>query len=269
MVRMGRTGTKERITPTRGTFVGRIAATPAWGDGQIGAGMDELLSRIEDKIEGVASFYRRVPGAILTEDDLKCFLFSRLLEVDELRTPRPTLSPGVLGTMVHTEVSWLDEDGRLSKKPDITILHPKDLSIFQDPRESNIFDRGQPRIALSKGFRFSGKAIIFEVKFIRGKRGVIQPHLKAVRKDLQKVTGLFDQLARIGAEDELFCYFVIFSRVDRLAAGFAELKREIEQHPRCRVIFGTAGVTWPAKRQGVRIARDRRGATAGSPPSPA
>jgi hypothetical protein len=95
--------------------------------------MDHLHSRIHAGIRQLANDYRNAPGTILTEDDLKCLLVSRLLEIPELRRPKPTAD--LRGTMVHTEVSWFDENGKLGIKPDITILDPRGLSIFRALRE--------------------------------------------------------------------------------------------------------------------------------------
>ena len=66
--------------------------------------MDHLRAEIETKIRRIAADYRSVPGAILTEDDLKCLLVSRLLEIPELRSPQTT-ADHVMGTWVHTEVT--------------------------------------------------------------------------------------------------------------------------------------------------------------------
>jgi hypothetical protein len=200
--------------------------------------MDHLHSRIHAGIRQLANDYRNAPGTILTEDDLKCLLVSRLLEIPELRRPKPTADLQVRGTMVHTEVSWFDENGKLGIKPDITILDPRGLSIFRALRE------GYP--LPSKQFNFVGSSIIFELKFIRNKTGVTKESVRKVRKDLNKVFRLFDRLSQQEAADELYCFFVIFSKVDRRVPEFDELINQAPPYPRCRIIFETAGVHWPA-----------------------
>ncbi len=198
--------------------------------------MDHLHSEIEARIRRLADDYRRAPGTILTEDDLKCLLVSRFLEIPQLR--RPWRTPDrVLGTMVHSEVSWFDENGHLRIKPDITILDPRALSIFHNLR------RGFP--LPRKGFNFAGNSIIFELKFIRNKEGVTQSSLREVRRDLDKIFRLFDKLSHDDAANKLYCYFVIFSKVARRVPEFDELINQGPQHPRCRIIFETAGVLWP------------------------
>ena len=203
--------------------------------------MDHIRPEIEAKIKQLADDYRSAPGTILTEDDLKCLLVSRFLEIPELRRPRLTADAQVLGSMVHAEVSWFDENRQLRIKPDITILDPKALSVFRNlGREVRL-----PR----KGFSFTDNSIIFELKFIRDRRGVTQASVSKIRRDLAKVDRLFDKLARDGEADELFCYFVIFSKIARRVSEFDELIKLVNhgtQHPRCLIIFETAGVNWPA-----------------------
>ena len=200
--------------------------------------MDHLHSKINATIERLARDYRDAPGIILTEDDLKCLLVSRLLEIPELRCPRRTADHQVFGTMVHTEVSWFDENGELRIKPDITILNPRKLSIFHNLR------RGLP--LPRKGFNFAGSSIIFELKFIRGRAGVTRACLRDIEGDLAKVLRLFDRLSLHDIENELYCFFVIFSKVDRYVPEFAELINQARSYRRCRIIFETAGVHWPA-----------------------
>jgi hypothetical protein len=198
--------------------------------------MDHLRPAIENKIQRLAADYRRVPGSILTEDDLQCLLVRRLLEIPELRHTRPTLD-GMLGTMVHTEVSWFDENHQLRIKPDVTILDPQELSMFHALRHGYPLPR--------KGFNFAGSSIIFELKFVRNKLGISRACTRTVRDDIGKIIRLFERLAHQGAGHELFCYFVIFSKVAQRVPEFDELIAQGPQHPRCRIIFETAGVTWP------------------------
>ncbi|MGO9272070.1 MAG: hypothetical protein ACLQOO_17700 [Terriglobia bacterium] len=208
--------------------------------------MDELRPQIERIIGRLEDDYRRAPGTILTEGDLKCVLFSRLAAELSREHEQPTLDR-VPGTMVHAEVRWLTRENKLLRAPDITILDPKNLSIFQ---ELSMFLRGEPRGPLSKEFSFSGEAIIFELKFARGRWGVTPKVVRKVREDLEKVTEMFKKLDERGASNQLYCYFVIFSQVNRCVPEFDRLLGEIRQRARCCPIFGTANVTWPTKTRG-------------------
>ena len=50
-----------------------------------------LLPEIEQTIDNLALDFQRVPAMILTEDDLKCHLFARLLQIPELSVAQPTI----------------------------------------------------------------------------------------------------------------------------------------------------------------------------------
>ncbi len=200
--------------------------------------MLNLRAQIRAKIDDLASAYRHAPGTILTEDDLKCLLVNRLLEIPDLRTQYPTQDPGVIGTMVHTEVSWFNRNWQLKKKPDVTILDPRALSIFHGSDGGTL-----PR----KGFAFGGQAIIFELKLIRDKGGVGTRATQTIRNDLRKIEDLFNKLERDGAAGEVFCFFVIFSKVDRQAEEFDAFISQHAANDRYEFIYRTAAVAWPRK----------------------
>ena len=140
--------------------------------------------------------------------------------------------------MVHTEVSWFDENGRLRIKPDITILEPGNLSIFHGSAGCRL-----PR----KGFVFDGRAIIFELKLVRGRTGVTTRSTAAIRRDLEKVTRLLSKLENEGVAHHVFCYFVVFSKVDGRSRGFDGLASMCHANHRLKFMYRSAGVTWPTK----------------------
>ena len=152
--------------------------------------MDHLRAQIAGVIEQLASEYRAAPASILTESDLKCLLVSRLISLDSLRGEKPTRDAGILGTMVHSEVSWFDENDRLWLTPDITILEPSKLSIFHGVGKVRL-----PR----KSFSFNGPAIILELKLVRSTSGVIARSVASIRRDLDKIARLHQKVEEDGA----------------------------------------------------------------------
>ena len=198
--------------------------------------MDHLRTQVVDLIEQLASEYRTAPASILTESDLQCLLVSRLMGLDPLRGVRPTRDADILATMVHSEVSWFDEEGRLWLKPDITILEPGDLSIFHGLDGARL-----PR----KGFHFNGPAIIFELKLVRGRSGVTGRSADSIRRDLDKITRLLRKVEQECARDELSSYFVLFSKVDRQPQELRDLIARHATNDRLTIIYRSACVTWP------------------------
>ena len=198
--------------------------------------MDHLRTQIVGLINQLASEYRRAPASILTESDFQCLLVSRLMGLDDLRGERPTRDANILGTMVHSEVSWYDEEGRLSLKPDITILEPSNLSIFHGLDKS---------LLPPKGYHFNGRAIIFELKLVRERSGVTAKSIPPIRRDLEKITRLLRKVAEEGTRLDLYAYFVLFSKVDRLPQEWDDLIAEYRRNDRLTIIYRSAGVTWP------------------------
>jgi len=191
---------------------------------------------IEEKIKEIEEEYKQTQGLILTEDDLKCLLYNKLNEIDELSEKRETLDPGILANSIHTEVSWYDRKGKLTIKPDITILEPENLSILHKCYEP---DSNPP----SKQYEFHGKAIILELKFIRNKTGIRKTTLDSrIKKDFEKIKGLFSRLKSQGKEDELFCYFVIVNKTDIKCKEFDSFINQNRKKDRYKIFYLTGKV---------------------------
>ena len=198
--------------------------------------IDSLIPQIDRKIYEIESEYQATKGLILTEDDLKCILYHKLNEIDELSEKRETQGPGILANSIHTEVSWYDRNGKLTIKPDITVLEPKNLSILHKCFEP---DSKPP----SKQYEFHGKAIIFELKFIRNKTGIRKTTLNSrIKKDYEKIKGLFSRLKSQGKEDELFCYFVIVNKTDIKCKEFDRYINQNRRKNRYKIFYLTGKV---------------------------
>lgn len=96
-----------------------------------------------------------------------------------------------------------------------------------------------------KGFNFDGPAIMFELKFVRGRPGIIPRSVAAIRRDLSKMETLFRRLERDGVDGQMFCYFVVFSKVERRAAEFDQLVDQHRDNQRLKIMYASAQVTWP------------------------
>ena len=149
--------------------------------------MSSLRTIIEEKIEKLGRDYEQTQGLILTESDLKYQLFRKLMQIKELSIPRKTEDKNIYSTAVHSDLSWFDRNGKLSITPDISIIEPGHLNILR----GNTFGFKLP----SKGYAFSGSAIIFELKFVRLKKG-ITTHIfkKQIMRDYEKIRGLKEKL---------------------------------------------------------------------------
>lgn len=176
---------------------------------------NENKAEITRAVQEIATEFRASPGIILTEDDLKCRLFGRLSNSSTFGGVHATADEGISASKVHAEVSWFGDDGKLTIKPDLTILDPSCMSLTRSMKDNMRFP--------SKRFHFIGQSIIFEIKFVRDGRKFKRSEFKSIERDFEKILGLFERLSGSGHEKLVFCYFVIFSKGHIASEDFANL----------------------------------------------
>ncbi|MPS75055.1 MAG: hypothetical protein E2590_18160 [Chryseobacterium sp.] len=111
----------------------------------------------EKALEKVFRKFQEKPKLILTESDLKCWLFLELTnEIGSIQNS--TLS-------VHTEIThYLKSDDKKNRRfRDLTILDSTKLDLNEHIWKNN--DNGD--YTLNKGFKHNGPAMHFELKLIR------------------------------------------------------------------------------------------------------
>ena len=165
---------------------------------------DALLTAIDEQIEEIGLEYKKVQGLILTEDDLKCVLYSRLIQLSNFAQPAATRDPWITASYVHSEISWFDSAGALSTRVDLAVVDPSDLSIIHSVQDGFRLP--------SKGFHSIGDAIIFELKFIREANGMTEAKLRRVRRDVEKIKRLYQEREKIASTSTLICYIVFLSK---------------------------------------------------------
>jgi hypothetical protein len=202
-----------------------------------------LTLQIERQIDLLKMEYSQAPGSILTEDDLKCLLYNKLSRLRALRAPVPTLNHHILGSYVHAELSWYDENGKLRIRPDITIIEPEHMSILHGyaPPVLDFFGSAYnpfPGAPLpSKQYAFGGKAITIELKFARS--GITQSMMRLIKEDFKKMLRLFEKLDREGEGESVFSYLVIFNKLPQKLheTPLAKFVRENRSGHRHRILY--------------------------------
>lgn len=203
-----------------------------------------LIPQIEHAINMVAKGYNRSPASILTEADLQGILHGRLARLKALRGPAPTMDPFILGSHVHSELPWYDENGKLRIRPDITIIEPEHLSILHGyvppalaPSGSTLSLFADAPPLPSKQCEFGGKAVILELKFARA--GVDNAVFEKVRYDYNKVMRLFRKLDREGEGESVFAFLVVFNKFPQELdeTPLADFVREHGSGPRHRILY--------------------------------
>lgn len=175
-----------------------------------------LLYQVERSISRLNLEYRLTPGSILTEHDMRCQLHNHLSALPALRRTTSIQDTKTLGTGLHHDLSWYDQNNKLRIRPDITILEPEGLTI-PDSGSRKVLDlfsgcgyRRRNNALPSKEFAFAGNAITMELKFARN--GITEAMARFIRKDLEKIRRLFQILDDRGEGETVFSYLVILNR---------------------------------------------------------
>lgn len=205
-----------------------------------------LKYKVEKSISRLNLEYRQTPGSILTEHDLRCRLHIGLCAVPAFQKLIPTQDRRTLGTRVHHDISWYDQNNNLRIRPDITILQPEHLSVpvrqnmkVLDPFSGYGYDyghRNSPRFA-SKGCAFGGEAITIELKFARN--GITEAMAKLIRKDFDKMNRLFQILDERGEGETVFSYLLILNRFSQppWQTPLAKFLKENRSSRRHKIIY--------------------------------
>lgn len=188
-----------------------------------------LKEMIENSIRRIGQQYLLIKGLILTESDLKCLIYSKLMMSSSFSRPHSTREHNILSNRLHTELSWYAETGKLSIIPDITILDPRHLSIVRGLGDT---------VLPNKQYSFAGKSIVFELKFVKDTVGVSRNiYVKDIVPDFRKIHRLFRRLERDGMLNDVFCYFVIFNKTNRICNEFSILLQKYMEGPRHKIIY--------------------------------
>ena len=162
--------------------------------------MDEVQNTIktavESAIQRVELRFNSHSHIFLTEDDLRCNLFSELLKEEVLSSVQMTKDQSY-SIPIHSEVRWYGENGRLKIRSDLVILDVANLIT------SNIdFFRIH-----SKGYAFRGFVVVIELKLRRPNGPSDNAFKNAIMKDIRKM----NELKRSISGQALF-HLIIFDK---------------------------------------------------------
>lgn len=202
-----------------------------------------LVNRIIAAIRHLENEYQSCQGLILSEDDLKCLIFKKICALIPTNN-LPTADSDVTGSVLHTEIPFYDERGRLRLKPDITIFDPRGMSI----KHGLSIRIGNNRLAYgklpSKGFEFGGKAIVIEIKFCKRKQGITAEDTNKIKGDIDKITGLMQRHNRPQADNEILGIMVVFNKTNLVDRSFHLLQPHWVHIENPKFVYGTGNVTY-------------------------
>lgn len=195
-----------------------------------------LLQTQEDVIRAVREIeleYRVTPGLILSECDAQCLLFMKLRSFLEqtAQSQIQTDVEGVLASPIHTEINFIDSNGKLSIRPDIVVMNEGSLSLINDD-ESRLIDR--------KGFVFYGSALLIEIKFCKSSNGIDLEFTNRIKNDCLKLDEISQNLYPVDAESVMSGCVVVFNKTNLKCNEFDELMRVWYQSNTSKIIYATA-----------------------------
>lgn len=177
--------------------------------------------------------YQATQGLILSESDIKCLLYSKFL----IYFSRPILSLDNQASAIslHTEIPWYDEDGKLTLRPDITILDPHFLNIRRP-----ITVRALP----SKGFEFAGPATILEIKYSRSRNGILTTDIAKYQDDIDKMLRITTRQNRPANDNQIKGIMVIFNKTNLYTPQLEEFIRNYSGHNCIEIYYCTGNVNF-------------------------
>ncbi len=195
------------------------------------------------KIQQLEIEYQGCQGMILTEDDLKCHLFSLIKDIVSMKTD--TINNGVSGSALHSEVKFFDEDNKLTLIPDLCIIDPSHMSVFHSVEFEVKRNTAKYKNYSSKSFEVGGSAILIELKFCRKHRGIDDADIIKYKNDLDKMIRLNTiVINRSNGNDRIYGIFVIFNKTSIGYEKYQLLKSEYESAQNISMIYGTGNVSF-------------------------
>lgn len=189
----------------------------------------EMLKRqIEDKIDAIAEYYNNNKGVILSETDLQCIMYQKLLEIEQLSKIEKTKNIENIKThCVHTKISWSDNEGKFTLEPDISLINPLNLTI-----DYGIKDITAP----TRGVYFNDGGIVFKLKFNQFESSV--RFLDELKRDFVQ----FQRLYKLN--NKIFCYFVVFNKTNYMHQELEEFLQKNIASDKHKIIYKTGNVKY-------------------------
>jgi hypothetical protein len=201
----------------------------------------QLVGAILGEIAQLEKAYQFSQGMILSEDDLKCHLFSRISAL--FTSAVPTLNTGILGSALHAEIKFFDEDNKLTLRPDISIINPDYLSIFHSVEYKVKRDSVKYKDFSSKSFEVGGTAILIELKFTKSKKGINDKNISFYEVDLEKMIRLQQIVRRrSNGRHKIYGIFVIFNKTNKGKVKFDVLNMRYAAAADIHIVYGTGNV---------------------------
>lgn len=135
---------------------------------------NRIATKIENAINNTISEFINFPNCFLTEEDVRCYLFSLLYKINQFSRKYIT-SDGEGSIPVHCEIRWYGASKTLKYRSDIVVLDPTDLIVNESMQLP------------SKGYGFNKFWAIIEIKMRRINGESDNQFLKSINDELIKL----------------------------------------------------------------------------------
>jgi len=171
---------------------------------------EEIKMKIESCIDRVKQKFKEKPDIYLTENDIKCHLFSQLKQCQEFSQEEKTLNGGY-SIPIHTEVRWYGKSGKLRYRSDIVIMDVGSLKVK---------DKYNIRLP-SKGYSFNMLKAIIEIKLRRKDGETNNEFVKSIRKEIERLEKIKE---KIKLSDDFPLYLLIFDKKNNIPNEISKIQ---------------------------------------------
>ncbi len=160
----------------------------------------EIKLAVERSIRRVERKFRRYPDVFLTEEDIRCNLFSELLKEEVLSSLTGT-QDNSFSIPIHSEVRWYGSDKSLRTRSDIVLFNVSQL----------ITNYNNSIRLSSKGYAFGDPWTVIEIKLRRVNGPSNSKWNNSLSKDIRRMKDLQSLV-----EPRALYYFIIFDKKNNL-----------------------------------------------------
>jgi hypothetical protein len=158
--------------------------------------MEKMEEKITQTIKDLINDFESCPDKYLTESDVRCLLFKKLVESSQgLAQPQKT-EDNSYSIPLHTEVRWYGQSGKLKWRSDVVVVNVSSLRV-----KNNIF-----RLP-SKGYGFNKPLAIIEIKLRRTNGDTDNAFIKKVQKDISKLKEIKKEIP-----GDYPCYLIVLDK---------------------------------------------------------
>lgn len=140
--------------------------------------------KVELILRRAVDVFHSCPDIFLTEEDVRCYLFSKLISDPILSLEGFTLD-GSQSIPVHAEIRWYGARGKMRDRSDLVVIDPTDLVTYSSP----VIKIVESHMA-SKGFAFNKFWAIIEVKLRRRNGKSDNQWLKDIHAEMNRLARL-------------------------------------------------------------------------------